>query len=61
MLVFTCLVKFSGCLSRGRLASLDSEKLHSSMVLILAMVRHTPELVTGLDRMRLVSFGARQR
>ena len=44
--MFTCLVKFLVALSRGRLASLDSEKLHSSMVLILAIVRHTPELVS---------------
>ena len=59
--MFTCLVKFSVSLSKGRLASLDSEKLHSSMVLILAMVRHTPELVNDLEMRRLVSLGARQR
>ena len=59
--MFTCLVKFLVSLSRGRLASLDSEKLHSSMVLILAIVRHTPELVTGLKKRRLVSLGTRQR
>ena len=58
--MFTCLVKFSVSLSKGRLASLDSEKLQPSMVLILAMARHAPELVTDLE-MRLDSLGAWQR
>ena len=60
----TCLVKFSVSLSRGRLASLDSEKLHPSIVLILAMARHTLELVTGLEMSELDSedrLGAWQR
>ena len=57
-------MKFSVSLSRGRLASLDSEKLHPSIVLIFAMARHTPELVTGLEMSELVSedsLGAWQR
>ena len=58
--MFTCLVKFSVSLSKGRLASLDSENLQPSMVLILAMARHAPELVTDLE-MRLDSLGAWQR
>lgn len=58
--VLTCLVKFSVSLSKGRLASLDSENLQPSMVLILAMARHAPELLNDLE-MRLDSFGAWQR
>ena len=58
--MFTCLVKFSVSLSNGRLASLDSENLQPSMVLILAIARHAPELVTDLE-MRLDSLGAWQR
>ena len=57
-------MKFSVSLSRGRLASLDSEKLHPSIVLILAMARHTLELVTGLEMSELdteESLGAWQR
>ena len=57
-------MKFSVSLSRGRLASLDSEKLHPSIVLIFAMARHTPELVTGLEMSELDSedsLGAWQR
>lgn len=59
--MFTCLVKFSVSLSKGRLASLDSEKLQPSMVLILAMARHAPELVTDLEMRQLDSLGAWQR
>ena len=56
--LLTCLVKFLVSLSRGRLASLDSEKFHSSIVLILAMRRQTPEPDTDLERRKeLVSLG----